>query len=154
MGASRQVNLRLDHVATQLLDQLANGLGLSRSETVRFALHELHQSDPIKRRNRFAESLRQRFGRDAILQVQLDEGFDAFAVVGGQRYDDLYVFAQATRFGDEDFVQIWIGDVAADDVRIFLGLLPLRTGIPLVVPLAELSAGMRPRAAAWFVGAE
>jgi len=154
MGASPQVNLRLDHATIHLLDELANGLGLSRSETVRFALHQLHQSDPIKRRNRFAESLRQRFGRDTILRVELDDQFDAFAVVDGQRHDDLYVFAQPTRLGDEDFVQIWIGNVAADDIRIFLGLLPLRTGIPLVVPLAELSAGMRPRAAAWFVGAE
>jgi hypothetical protein len=148
------VNLRLDHAAVRLLDELADGLALSRSETVRFALHQLHQSDPIKRRNRFAESLRRRFGNEANLRVELNEKFDPVAIVDGERCDDLYVFAQPARFGDEDYAQVWIGDTAADDVRIFLGMLPYRAGVPLVVPLVELSAGMRPRAVAWFVGAE
>jgi hypothetical protein len=154
MGTSAQVNLRFDQAAVQLLDELAEGLALSRSETVRFALHQLHQSSPIKRRNRFAESLRKRFGNDAALQVELDEKFDPVAIINGERCSDVYLFAQATRLGDEDCVQIWVGDVATDDVRIFLGVLPLRMGVPLVVPLASLSAGMRPRAVAWFIGAE
>lgn len=146
-----QVNLRLDHADVQLLDEMAQGLALSRSDTVRFALHQLRQSDPVKRRNRFAQSLRERFGQDAVLRVELDDTFNVVGTVDGQRHADLYLPSQATRFGDEDFVQVWVGDVAGDDVRIFLGVLPARSGVPLVVPLAELSPAMRPRAVAWFV---
>jgi hypothetical protein len=40
-----QVNLRLDHPDVQLLDEMAKGLGLSRSDTVLFALHQLRQAD-------------------------------------------------------------------------------------------------------------
>lgn len=152
--ANPQVNLRLGPADVELLDELATGLSLSRSDTVRFALHQLRQSDPVKRRNLFAESLRERFGRDAVLRVELDDSFDAFGTVDGQRGNDLYLPTQATRFGDDDFVQVWLGDRDTDDVRIFLGVLPAHSRVPLVVPLAELSAAMRPRAVAWFVEGE
>lgn len=147
---SPQVNLRLSELDVERLDQLADGLGLSRTETVRFALHELQKSDPVKRRNRFAEALRERFGHDAWLRVQLDDSFAAFGTVGGEHHSDLYLPTFPTRFGNDDFVQIWIGDQATDDVRIFLGMTPMRTGVSLDVPLAELSATMPPRAVAWF----
>ena len=148
-----QVNLRLPGAEIAALDQLADALNLTRAETVRFALRHLRESDPVQRRNRFAASLRARFGREAALKIELDDAFAPVASVDGRVVPDLYVPAQATRFGDEDYVQIWIGDPATDDVRIFLGVLPARSGVPLVIPLAEMSAGIRPRAAAWFVDA-
>jgi Arc/MetJ-type ribon-helix-helix transcriptional regulator len=151
MAGASQVNLRLGDASVQLLDNLAEGLGLSRSETVRYALHELERSKPAERRNRFADSLRKRFGRDAALRVELDDDFAALATVDGQHRDEVYVFEQATRFGDEDYVQLWIGDPETDDVRIFLGIVPARAGVPIIVQLSELSAAMKPRAVAWFV---
>jgi hypothetical protein len=149
-----QVNLRLGQGDVSLLDELATGLSLSRSDTVRFALHQLRRSDPVRRRNAFAESLRERFGADAVLRVELDESFNAFGTVDGQPRTDLYLPTQGARFGDDDFVQVWLGDPDTDDVRLFLGMIPARSGVPLVVPLAELSAGMRPRAVGWFSEAE
>ncbi|HEX2160472.1 MAG TPA: hypothetical protein VHF88_01475 [Thermoleophilaceae bacterium] len=148
--ASPQVNLRLSESDIQRLDQLAGGLGLSRTETVRFALYELQRSDPVRRRNRFAEMLREQFGHDALLRVELDRGFDVLGTVDGEHQPDLYLPTFPTRFGDDDFVQVWIGDPATDDVRILLGLIPMRTGVHLDVPLAELNAAMAPKAVAWF----
>lgn len=150
---NRQVNLRLNDADVLLLDELALGLGLSRSDTVRFALHHVRQSDPVRQRNEFAASLRERFGSDAVLRVELDDTFAPVGSVDGKVREGLYLPIQPARFGDDDMVQVWIGDQADGDVRIFLGVLPARTGVPLKVPLAELSAAMRPRAVAWYVEA-
>jgi hypothetical protein len=144
--------MRLSEGELAVLDQLADGLGLTRSETVRLAIHELGRSEPVKRRDRFAESLRERFGREAQMRIELDERFDAVVTVDGVPCPDLYVPTLHTQFGQDHFVQIWLGDVAADDVRLFLGMIPARTGVPLTVPLADLSAAMQPRAVAWFTG--
>lgn len=87
--------------------------------------------------------MRDRFEPEAELTVELDERFDAFAKVDDERQSDLYLPTLATILDDgeivEDFVRVYLGDPNGD-TRLLLGLLPLRTGIRLSVPIEEAQA--------------
>lgn len=152
------ITVKLNDSEFRLLEELEEKMG-SRTHVIRTALRELRKArgDYQAAAQAFIDRLKADLPEDAALRFELDEQFDPFLIVDGERREDIYVVGQATIFEDratgagEDFVVVAIGDPASD-VRIVLGILPLRTGVPLIVPVEELSSTMRPRAVASWAG--
>jgi hypothetical protein len=156
--AEHNITVKLNDVEFRLLRELEEKLG-SRTHVIRIALRELRKArgDYEAAAQAFIDQLKSKLPEEATLRFELDEQFDPFLTVDGERCEDIYVAGQVKTFEDqatgagEDFVVVAIGDPASD-IRILLGMLPLRTGVPLIVPLDELKADMRPRAVAYFAG--
>lgn len=150
MSAKTVTSIELKAEEVALLDKIKAEAGApSRSAVLRMALGAYENYRRAARS--FVEAVRDRFDADAYMVVELDHHFDAFASVDGERQDDIYVPIRHITFDGEDFVEVFIGDPhPTSTVRILLGMLPLRSGVPLAFPLRELTPDMRPKAVAYF----
>ncbi len=146
---------RFSDLDTRLQEELANHWGVSRTQALRQAVDIARKEEGLYKSSAeaFLTKLRDRFEPEAELTVELDERFDAFAKVDDERQSDLYLPTLATILDDgeivEDFVRVYLGDPNGD-TRLLLGLLPLRTGIRLSVPIEELKPDMPPRPVAYW----
>ena len=154
--ATKNTTFKFKDADLELIDGLARDMGCSRTQVLRIAVRDLRKARGLylDTATAFIASLKAKFGEEADLRVELDEYFDAFASVDGVRRDDIYTPSIPTTYRDdegneEDFAKVYLGDPQTD-VRILLGLLPLRSGVPLVLGLEELEPNMSPKAAAWF----
>jgi Arc/MetJ-type ribon-helix-helix transcriptional regulator len=136
--------LRLDHLVV-----LAGAY--SRSEVIRKALgtYEVYR----RLAEDFVAEFRARFDTDAYVAVELDDEFDAFMRIDGERQADVYLPTRHVEFSDgSHYVEVYLGDPhPKSSVRIELGLLPLRSGVPMSFALRELDIDMEPRTVAYFV---
>jgi hypothetical protein len=158
--ATKTTSFKFTDTDLELIDSLSSDMGCSRTQAIRIAVRDLRKARGlyVEKADAFVASLRAKYPEDAILSVELDSGFDAFASIDGVRQDGIYIASmpEDLRYGEgavEHFVAVSIGDLSSD-VRILLGLLPMRTGVPLHLPLARLEPDMNPVAAAYWVAGE
>ena len=133
------LTFRFSDNETELLDELAADLGVSRAETVRRAITEMRGNHGQHERAvlRLIDGLFNSFGLDAELELRLDEGFDVevsvFSRVDGAEASGIYV---PTHIRDT-MVDLYLGD-RSSDARIFVGALPMRSGPSLRLQVADL----------------
>jgi hypothetical protein len=150
--AKTPVSFKLDDVERKLLDSIAAEVGGSRSDALRYALSAARKELGLYGRDAeaFIARLRASMDDESTIAVQLDDTWTPFVTVDGVRRDDIYVPTVGVRFDAEDFLRVFLGD-RDNDVRIFVGVLPLRSGVPLKFSARDLKADMRPRPVAYFV---
>lgn len=143
-------SIELSAEQVEWLDELKTEAGAaSRSAVIRMALGAYE--DYRKAAKRFVRDLQGRFDEDAYVVVELDDNFDPFVRIDGRHKPDIHTSLLPVKLGHEDFVYVFIGDPhPTSPVRIQLGLLPLRSGVPIAFPLRELDLDMQPRAVAYF----
>ena len=144
------LTFRFSDNETELLDELAADLGVSRAETVRRAITEMRGTHGQHERAelRLIDGLLNRYGWDAELELRLDGDFDV--EVGVNRFGKMSVFSgKATVDGAEasgiyvpthirdTMVDLYLGD-RSSDARIFVGALPMRSGPSLRLQVADL----------------
>ena len=133
------LTFRFSDKETELLDELAADLRVSRAETVRRAVAEMRGNHGQREGAvlRLIDGLFNSFGLDAELELRLDEGFDVevsvFSGVDGAEASGIYVPTQIR----EDTVDLYLGDLSSD-ARIFVGALPMRSGPSLRLRIADL----------------
>ena len=136
------------------LAKLSERMGIPQVAVIRRALFELKHTRLDTQL--FLNDFKRKYGEENYLVVELDEKFDAFALINGERVDDIYVPAQAIRFEDgSDYMEVFLADSSPSPfggrTRLSLGLLPLRTHVPLKVAIEDLDVDMQPVGAAWWV---
>ena len=133
------LTFRFSDKETELLDELAADLRVSRAETVRRAIAEMRANHGQREGAvlRLVDGLFNAFGLDAELELRLDEGFDVevsvFSTVDGAEASGIYV---PTHIRDT-MVDLYLGD-RSSDARIFVGALPMRSGPSLRLRIADL----------------
>lgn len=146
------VSFKLNEVERQLLDSIAAAIGGGRPDALRYALAAARKELGLyaKTAEAYVAGLRTTIGDDAALVIELDDSWSPLVSVDGVRRDDIFVPCSAVNLGAEgDFFKLYLGDPASD-VRIFVGLMPARSGVQLVIAADELRADMAPRAIAYF----
>jgi len=134
------LTFRFSDNETELLDELAADLGVSRAETVRRAIAEMRGNHGQREGAvlRLIDGLFNSFGLDAELELRLDEGFDVevsvFSTVDGAEASGIYV---PTHIREDTMVDLYLGD-RSSDARIFVGALPMRSGPSLRLQVADL----------------
>jgi len=147
------VSFKLSEIERKMLDSIVRELDSSRSDALRYALSAARNQLGLRTRDAeaFIDRLREGMKDNATISVQLDDTWTPFVTVDGARREDVYVPTLVVNLGAAgDFLQVYLGDEKSD-VRIFLGLLPMRSGVPLVISANHLTPGMQPRPVAYFV---
>lgn len=147
------VSFKLSEIERKMLDSIVRELDSSRSDALRYALSAARNQLGLRTRDAeaFIDRLREGMKDNATISVQLDDTWTPFVTVDGARREDVYVPTLVVNLGAAgDFLQVYLGDEKSD-VRIFLGLLPMRSGVPLVISAKDLTPGMQPRPVAYFV---
>ena len=133
------LTFRFSDNETELLDELAADLGVSRAETVRRAITEMRGTHGQHERAelRLIDGLLNRYGWDAELELRLERGFDVevsvFSRVDGAEASGIYVPTHIRN----TMVDLYLGD-RSSDARIFVGALPMRSGPSLRLQVADL----------------
>jgi len=146
------VSFKLTEVERQLLDSIAVAIGGGRPDALRYALGAARRKLGLyaQTAEAYIAGLRATIDDDASLVIELDDSWSPVVSVDGVRRDDIYIPCSAVNLGAEgDFFKLYLGDPASD-VRIFVGLMPARSGVQLVISADELRADMAPRAIAYF----
>ena len=154
--ASRNHTFKLTDDDAELLDSLASSMRTSKTSVVREALRALDRwhGDYRASAQAFIDQLRADLGNEAVLVFHIDDQFEPYVTVDGERRDDIYVVGQATEFVErgtgirEDYIWVFIGD-RNSDVRLQIALFPIRSGVTLALPVSELTPDMQPRPVAW-----
>jgi len=119
------VNFRLRQDELGLLDGLASWLNKNRTDTLRHLLllgRDEYGLRPIEATD-WLDELKANLGPDAVLEIALDDQFDPFVRVDGERREDLYVHGLAHEVVGNLVVLIYLADRPGSDLRILLGAL-------------------------------
>lgn len=147
------VSFKLTDTERSLLDSIADEIGGGRPDALRYAILAARKQLGLyaTAAEAFIDALRASIDEDATIVIQLDDTFTPRASVDGVVRDDIYIPYTPISLGpDEHFLKLYLGDLASE-VRIFLGLMPLRTGVPLTITPEDLHPDMAPRPVAYFV---
>lgn len=149
------VSFKLTDVERSLLDSIAEEIGGGRPDALRYALVAARKELCLHATaaEAFIERLRASMDDNATMVVQLDDSWTPTVTVDGVPRKDIYVPYDVIGLGPgENFLKLYLGDPESE-VRIFIGLMPTRSGVPLVIDAEDLAADMAPRAVAYFVAA-
>jgi hypothetical protein len=158
LGSERQmtrtpVSFKLTDTERGLLDSIADEIGGGRPEALRYAIIAARKQLGLyaTAAEAFIDGLRASMDEDATIVIALDDTFTPRATVDGIPRSDIYIPSEGLNLGpDEQFLKLYLADVTSE-VRIFLGLMPLRTGVPLMIAAEDLHPNMAPRPIAYFV---
>lgn len=160
MTPKRNATFKFTEEQLAEIAKLSERMGVPQVAVIRRGLFELSRTRLDIQL--FLSDFKRKYGAENYLVVELDEKFDAFALINGERVDDIYVPAQAIRFEDgSEFMEVFLADSSRGSspgpgpfggrARLSLGLLPLRTRVPLKVAIEDLDVDMQPPGAAWWV---
>lgn len=147
------VSFKLTDIERALLDSIADEIGGGRPEALRYALVAARKQLGLyaSAAESFIDGLRASMDDAATIVIQLDETLTPRVTVDGIPREDIYVPSEAISIGPgEHFLRLYLADVDSE-VRIPVGVMPARTGVPLLINAEDLSPDMAPRAVAYFV---
>jgi hypothetical protein len=145
------VSFKLSDTERKLLDSIADELGGGRPDALRYAMVAARKQLGLyaTAAEAFVDALRASMDADATIVIQLDDTLTPQVTVDG-RPRDIYVPFEVISIGpDEQFLKLYLADPHSD-VRIAVGVMPARTGIPLFINAEDLSPDMSPRPVAYF----
>ena len=151
--ARTPVSFKLTDTERALLDSIAEEIGGGRPDALRYALVAARKQLGLyaAAAESFIDGLRASMDDDATIVIQLDDMLTPRVTVDGAPREDIYVPAEVIAIGpNEHFLRLYLADLHSD-VRIEVGLMPARAGVPLLINAEDLSPDMAPRAVAYFV---